>query len=139
MIYDTNACGDAYCAAIALLEWAKRHGSSATVNHKWLNIADVDFEKCPHPSAEEMRYFMSVATAASYCKATNRRGRIYAADMKDLLQYNHLASSMLPPLPELADLREETRPSCIDAKFFLREPAEAKYPTVTAELKRLIS
>ena len=139
VIYDTNACGDAYCAAVALLEWAKRHGSSATVNYEPLNIAHVDFGTCPHPSAEEMRYFMSVATAASYCKATNRRGRIYAADMKDLLQYNHLASSILPPLPELRDLRADNRPHGIDARFFLREPAEAKYPTVTPELNRLIS
>ena len=130
-VYDTNACGDAYCAAIALLEWAKRNG--------YQNIADVDFGRNRHPGAEEMRYFMAVATAAAYCKATNRRGRVYAADVKDLLQHNHLASVILPPVRELVNLTADTRPDCVDENFRLREPAEARFIPVTRQLSSLIS
>jgi hypothetical protein len=136
-IYDTNACGDAYCAAISMLEWAKRQKDPSS--HKHPNIADVDFGRNQHPGAEEMRYFMAVATAAAYCKATNRRGRVYSADVKDLLQHNHLASVVLPSVTELAKLEQHRRPDCVDENFRLREPAEARYIGVTEELSRLIS
>jgi hypothetical protein len=131
-IYDTNACGDAYCSAIALLEWAKRHGKFNS------SIAKVD-PNDPLESPEEMRYFMSVATAAAYCKATNRRGRVYAADIKDLLQYNHLASVILPHVRSLAELTKDIRrPDCIDADNRLREPACAMQVGITDALNNLI-
>lgn len=58
-LYDTNACGDAYCAAVTLLEWGKRNGfGGGWGGHR------------------EMEYFMAVASAAAYCKATDRRGRV---------------------------------------------------------------
>jgi sugar/nucleoside kinase (ribokinase family) len=136
IIHDTNACGDAYCAAIALLEWAKRHGGHP-------NITGVNFPDDPLAYAKEMQYFMAVATAAAYCKATNRRGRVYAADLKDLLEHNHLASSILRTIQELADMKLEDiknnkLPDCIDKDFRLREPSEAKFPKITEDLSKLI-
>lgn len=127
-VYDTNACGDAYCATIALLEWAKRNG-----------FPEVAGIKRSETDAEEMRYFMQVATAAAYCKATNRRGRVYAAELKDLLQYNHLASKILGTVGELGSLRMYgVRPDCIDENFRLREPAVAQYVGITKQLSQLI-
>jgi len=131
-IFDTNACGDAYCAAIALLEWAKRQSG----RH---NIAEVDFKKSQYPLAEEMQYFMAVATATAYCKATNRRGRVYAADLRDLLQHYHLARKILPSVKELAHLDQPTRPEGVDSDFKLREPAHASYVGISEELDSLIS
>lgn len=129
-IYDTNACGDAYCAAIALLEWAKRHSGQH-------NIAGVNFND-PLAFAKEMEHFMAVATAAAYCKATNRRGRVYATDLKDLLQYNHLASAILPALSDLVNITPNDRPECVDKDFYLREPSQANFPGITEGLSDLI-
>jgi hypothetical protein len=126
VVYDTNACGDAYCAAIALLEWAKRNGYS-----------DVAGEK--KSETDEMLYFMQVATAASYCKATNRRGRVYAAELKDLLQYHYLASTRVDTVDGLAGLSPGAwRPEFIDENFRLRDPPEARYVGITAQLNQLI-
>lgn len=129
-VYDTNACGDAYCATIALLEWARQHG--------YPDIAEV---KNPNldPTIEEMQYFMAVATAAAYCKATNRRGRVYAAELRDLLQYIHLPSTILWTVDTLMTLKKQKLPSCVDEDFRLREPAEARHVGVTKELSRLIT
>lgn len=132
-IYDTNACGDAYCSAIALLEWAIRHG-----NTNQRNVANIDFRRCANPGSEEMLYFMAVATATAYCRATNRRGRVYPAEIKDLLQHIHLASQILPSAQALAELKDERRPHCIDENFRLREPAEARHVTVTSQLNSLL-
>ncbi len=130
-IYDTNACGDAYCAAIALLEWAKRHGHP--------NIAKVNFQCDMAPSAHEMEYFMAVATAAAYCKATNRHGRVRSADLKDLLQHHHLASIILPTAEELANITAVTCPECADANFRLREPSQARFHDITDDLIELLA
>ncbi len=142
-IFDTNACGDAYCAAIALLEWAKRNSEEPNIANvdfsEGPNIANVDYKKSLHPGAEEMRYFMAVATAAAYSKATSPRGRLYAADLKDLLQHNHLASIILPHVKDLSKLTKSTRPTGVDENFRLREPEEAKYIGVTPQLASLIS
>jgi sugar/nucleoside kinase (ribokinase family) len=125
-VYDTNACGDAYCAAIALLEWAKRHD--------YPEIAGQGKSE-----TDEMLYFMQVATAASYCKATNRRGRVYAAELKDLLQYHYLASTRVDTVDALANLRPGVvRPDCIDGNFRLREPPVAHYVGITPQLNQLI-
>ena len=130
-IYDTNACGDAYCAAVALLEWASRHG--------YENIAKINYATNNNPDADEMLYFMAVATAAAYCKATNRRGRVYAADVRDLLEHNHLASVILPKVTQLTNLRKDNRPDGVDENFRLREPAKARFVGVTEQLSRLIT
>jgi hypothetical protein len=134
-VFDTNACGDAYCSAIALLEWAKRHG--------YPDIADVKgrgiYPRGIDPRAREMHYFMAVATAAAYCKATNRRGRVYAAELRDLLQYNHLASDFLWTVDSLLNLTQVNHPECIDENFRLREPAEARYVGITQQLSDLIA
>lgn len=130
-IYDTNGCGDAYCAAVALLEWAKRH------DHP--NIAKVDFGSELAPSAHEMEYFMAVATAAAYCKATHRQGRIHTADLKELLQHAHLASVILPTVEDLANLTPATRPECVDELFRLHEPSPARFHGVTDDLAELFN
>jgi hypothetical protein len=128
-IYDTNACGDAFCAAIALLEWGKRNGHP--------NIADVDWGT-NMARAEEMEYFMKVATAAAYCKATNPRGRLYRADLRDLLPNNYLASVILPTVNECALMTEATRHACVDENFRLRQPTVARYHRISTDLGSLI-
>jgi len=48
----------------------------------------------PHSDpAEEMRYFMAVATAAAYCKARDRRGRIDAKTIRGLLEDTYLEAA----------------------------------------------
>lgn len=129
-VYDTNACGDAYCATIALLEWAKRNG--------YQELAEDAGEEDIPPSTDEMRYFMAVATAAAYCKATNRRGRVYAAELKELLQYNHLASANVWTVGDLLQVRPNHKPDCVDLDFRLREPSEARQMRVSRQLDELI-
>ncbi|MFQ5526313.1 MAG: hypothetical protein ACE5GX_08625 [Thermoanaerobaculia bacterium] len=76
-LFDTNACGDAYCAAVTLLEWTARN---------------VDQSPTPvqEGMAEEMQYFMAVATASAYCKARNRRGRLDSETVGELLRESYL-------------------------------------------------
>ncbi len=93
-VFDTNACGDAYCAAITLLEWAKRHGR--------LHLAPVDLDNDAAARAKEMEYFMAVATAAAYAKATHHSGRVDGARVIDILSHTHLASDRLVPIHDLA-------------------------------------
>lgn len=129
-VYDTNACGDAYCATIALLEWAKRNG--------YRDIAEDTGEKDIPRNTKEMRYFMAVATAAAYCKATNRRGRVYAAELKELLQYNHLASANVWTVDDLLQVSANHKPDCVDLDFRLREPSDARQMHVSRKLDDLI-
>jgi hypothetical protein len=129
-MYDTNACGDAYCATIALLEWAKRNG--------YENIAEDTGEKDIPRNTKEMRYFMAVATAAAYCKATNRRGRVYAAELKELLEYNHLASANVWTVDDLLQVNPNHKPDCVVLDFRLREPSEACQMRVSRQLDDLI-
>jgi hypothetical protein len=93
-IFDTNGCGDAYCAAITLLEWAKRN--------ERLHLAPVDLDNDATARAKEMEYFMAVATAAAYAKATDRYGRVDGARVLDILSHAHLASDRLVPVHDLA-------------------------------------
>lgn len=93
-IFDTNACGDAYCATITLLEWAKRHG--------YADLTGIDIADDVTARAREMQYFMAVATAAAYCKATDRFGRIDGSRVSDLLMHTHLASDQLVYVHDLA-------------------------------------
>jgi pfkB family carbohydrate kinase len=126
-IVDTNACGDAYCAAITLLEWAKRHG--------YPDIAPVDFCADAAARTKEMQYFMAVATAAAYCKATDRYGRIEGARVNDVLMHTHLASDRLVHVHDLASGRT---PGWI-ADNGMGQPPHAKIFAVTPTLAHLLA
>ena len=90
VIYDTNTCGDAFCGAIALLEWAKRHGRLPNdLSPKEPDVVE---------SESEMKYFMAVATAAAYCRAVSRRAEVDATEVQDLLDHSYLACKMLDDL-----------------------------------------
>lgn len=128
-IYDTNACGDAYFTTIALLEWAKRNGHQ--------NIAELDLVD-PLASANEMTYFMAVATAVSYCKATNRRGRVYATEVKDLLDHEHLASEILPGAFNLAKAKREQLPHSVQHDYRITEPDRAELRKVKDALASIM-
>lgn len=126
-IYDTNGCGDAYCAAVSLLEWASRNG--------YANIANVP-EDLAEGKAHEMCYFMSVATAAAYCKATNRRGRVDASAVRDLLEHVYLGTAVLPTVTDICD--GKGGPFVLDEDR-LADPHEARFQTVTDDLERLMN
>jgi len=127
-VYDTNACGDAYSAAILLMEWAKRNG--------YQHIAKIDDEEGALASAMEMRYFMAVATAVAYCKATNRRGEVDQTGVVDLLEYGHLASAMLAAPRELISAE---RPQYVDDQNRLQVPPHAHISGTTDQLKKLMA
>lgn len=113
-LFDTNACGDAFCAGVTLLEWAKRHVAP--------NI--VDAGDGPQRSAEEMMRFMAVATATAHCKATERRGRVDAKEVEDILEHTHVACGMVGTL---RDLEKGEAASWVDKDGDLRlQPPEAK-------------
>ena len=86
VIIDVNTCGDAYCGTVALLEWAKR------VN------PNLELGSPGEGPASEMMYFMAVATATAYCRATSRRGSVDWNDVDDLLQHSYLARTELGDL-----------------------------------------
>jgi len=124
ILHDKNACGDAFCAAITLLEWAKRNG--------YPNVGGVP--KGRLSEANEMRYFMEVATAAAYCKATNRHGHVVANEVQDLLKHEHLASDVLFTV---AQLKKKQRPSYASDDY-LRRPLSSKAPSVTKTLQKIM-
>ena len=131
VIYDTNACGDAYCAAIAVLEWAKR-------SKKYRDIACVDMGN-PDCAIHEMRYFMGVATATAYAKATNRRGRVDSTEVSDLLQHGHLASSFLPDDTAIKKvLASKDFPDWVGHDHRLKIPVNSQRLGVTPVLSRLL-
>lgn len=126
-IFDTNACGDAYCATVTLMEWAKRNG--------YADIADVDRGEVLGEQ-EEMRYCMAVATAAAYCKATNRRGQLYAKELLAMLDEFHLASHILPTVDQSVD---GPYPKWIEArKGVISNPPVSRIMGVSEGLQRLL-
>ncbi len=128
VLFDTNACGDAYCAAITLLEWAKRNFD---------RHVGVIHPAEPFNSAEEMRYFMAVATAAAYCKARDRRGRIDTKTEKDLLQDTYLGSGVVGTVDDIANRAEW--PDWIDSEGRAHRPPSADFRSVTPALLRLFN
>jgi hypothetical protein len=128
-VYDTNACGDAYCAAIGLLEWAKRNGYEDLVPS-----VGSDNPESPYM---EMIYFMAVATAAAYCRATNRHGRVDAIELKDLLEHSHLAYEVLDTTA--FNLAGGVRPLTADASGRLGIPRKALAHGLTKGLAGLMS
>lgn len=128
-IYDTNGCGDAYCAAISLLEWAVRNGYPDIGTS--LGAGEPATRK-----ADEMVYFMSVATATAYCKATNRRGRVLASAVRDLLTNVYLGSDLLPTPAGI--LKKEPSP-CILTDGRLVDPPKARHQGITDDLDRLMA
>ncbi len=128
-VYDTNACGDAYCSTITLLEWAKRNAGLE-------NIAELDQRGDQLHSAKEMIYFMAVATAVAYSKATNPRGKVYSTDVKDLLDHVHLASEILPNAFDLDRAGTQLPISVQDNR--LTSPAKAELMHVKKDLNRLM-
>jgi hypothetical protein len=129
VIYDTNMCGDAYCAAITLLEWAKRH--------KHLNISGVDLNE-PEGSQKEMEYFMAFATAVSYAKATSRRGRVDVTEVKDLFEHLHLATRRLAAVAEIAGWGAGKQPEWVTKGGRLQVPSEARAFRPTEDLRKLL-
>jgi hypothetical protein len=121
LLYDTNACGDAYCAAITLLEWAKRNFQS---------------EIGPDGPSKEMLYFMAVATAAAYCKARDRRGRIDVNTVADLLQDAYLGSAEVGVLDTIAPGKK--LPDWIDQDGRARRPPVANFHGVRQALLELL-
>ncbi len=124
ILFDTNSCGDAYCAAITLLEWARRfHGDT--------------LEPYPDP-ADEMRYFMAVATAAAYCKARDRRGRIDAKTIRGLLEDTYLGSGEIGYLDKI--LTHQWAPSApwVDEEGRAHRPPTADFRGVRKTLANLL-
>lgn len=97
-IFDTNACGDAYAAGIILMEWGKRYFDS--------NISGVDKVNNADANEQEMMYFMAVACAAAYSKATSPRGRVDPTVIRYLLDHIHLAAQILPTVYSINNDKE---------------------------------
>ena len=135
-IFDTNACGDAYSAAIALLEWGKRHGYPNLA--PWPGGTENDgADVSAMADHKEMIYFMSVATAAAYSRATNRHGRVDTREIQDLLEHVHLAS--LQELVQVDTPNERILREITDRGGRLKTPTVAKTRGVTDDLRRLMS
>jgi fructose-1-phosphate kinase PfkB-like protein len=125
-ILDTNACGDAYCAAITLLEWAKRNG--------YADLTNIDMHDA-EARVKEMQHFMAVATAAAYCKATDRYGRSAGARVTDVLMHTHLASDRLL---QVHDLAKGLAPEWA-SHGWIGHPPDARIFAVTPTLARLLA
>ncbi len=124
-VFDTNACGDAFCAGVTLLEWAKRHVVSKIP----------EFGSDPQRRAREMMRIMAVATAIAHCKATERRGRVDAKEVEDILEHTHVACGMVGIMDDL--LKGRAAP-WVDNDGDLRlQPPEAKRIGVTQSLLEL--
>lgn len=131
VIFDTNACGDAYCSAITMLEWAKRHLDPL--------VAGVDLAETSGV-VNEMRYFMAVASAAAYAKATNRRGRVDGTEVIDLLEHGHLASVILPDVNQIKEVESRSKlPEWIGQDNRLKIPVAARRLGVTKTLRKLLA
>jgi len=131
-VYDTNACGDAYCAAVALLEWAHQYfGKKDDRNEGGSSLKSNDDDI---PEHEAMLYIMAVASAAAYCRATNRHGRIDSRELLDLLEHVHLAQhricSILEDLPGKNPL--------VYQNGRLKVPTNAKICGVSQNLRRIM-
>lgn len=137
-IFDTNACGDAYCAAIALLEWGKDHGYPNLCGQhggtagEAANDEDILLHK-------EMIYFMSVATAAAYSRATNRHGRVDSREIQDLLEHLHLASLNLVHADAVDRSSKKHLSNITDRGGRLKTPVRAEILGVTDDLRKLMS
>ncbi len=130
-IYDTNACGDAFCAGISLMEWAKRRDTKESISG--VNIAK------PGGPIMEMRYFMAVASAAAYAKASNRRGRVDGTEVMDLLEHSHFASVFLPNVEIISELiASDNLPEGVGKDNRLKIPVSSERLGVTLELRKLM-
>jgi hypothetical protein len=118
VIYDTNTCGDAYCAAIALLEWARRHGN---LGHE-IAPKEPDYLE----SESEMQYFMAVATAAAYCRAISRRAQVDSTEVQDLLEHSYLACKMLD---DLFHIQRNAGPQLDDGGRLKESPVAVQWGT----------
>jgi hypothetical protein len=123
-IFDTNTCGDAFCGTIALLEWAKRFCPSLDI----VSASTVN-------SWDEMRYFMAVATAVGYSRATSRLGRVDGREVEDLLGHSYLASEVLGDIEFL----RKGRSAFCDRSGCLIQPEMAKKVGITSGLAQLMS
>lgn len=136
-IYDTTGCGDAFCATITLLEWTKLQNLEAEI---------VEFYEGGNPKvhsleyAQEMEYFMAVANAVAYCKATNPAGRVDRNKLMDLLDHQHLASGFNANIQDLLDGKKDHYPDWIDGNTHrLKHPRTARQIRVSDTLGKLIS
>lgn len=126
-IFDTNACGDAYCATISMLEWSKRNG--------YADVSGADLGEVGG-AQREMLYFMAVASAAAYCKATNRRGQLYARELVALLAELHVASA---PLPSVEQLVDGPYPKWIVEKSgWVGSPPDSRIMAVSPDLRKVL-
>jgi hypothetical protein len=123
-IFDTNTCGDAFCGAIALLEWAKLHSAGLQ-------------RLAPEGAAswDEMRHFMAVATAAAYSRATSRLGHVDGREVEDLLRHSYLASEVLGHVEELRGGKSRF----CDKDGFLIQPLTASAVGIEPGLAQLMS
>lgn len=80
-IYDTTGCGDAYAAVVTLLKHHRRMRPEGLIG------GHVREER---RAQEEMFHAMAWATAAAYSKATSPVGRVYAADVIDLVRTRYV-------------------------------------------------
>ncbi|WP_321476981.1 hypothetical protein [uncultured Paludibaculum sp.] len=125
-VFDTNTCGDAFCGAVSLLEWAKRFGQGLQ------RLAPENAATSPW---EEMRYFMAVATAAAYSRATSRLGRVDRREVEDLLRNSYLGSEVLGPL---GGVRAGKSKLC-DEHGFLVKPSNAYFVGIESGLAQLMT
>lgn len=120
VLFDTNACGDAYCAAITLLEWQARCRKGYAA---------------PKHTEDEMRDFMAVATAAAYCKARDRRGRIDAKTIRGLLEDTYLGSGSVGTVDQI--LSKNWDP-WVDREGRVHRPPDAEFCGVKDYLAELL-
>ena len=120
ILFDTNACGDAYCAAVTLLEWRKRCYKGKIG---------------PEDPADEMRHFMAVATAAAYCKARDRRGRIDSRTIRSLLEDTYLGSA---EVGLLGPVLQKKWPNWIDSEGRAHRPPTADFRRLEPALAELL-
>ena len=125
-IFDTNTCGDAFCAAVSLLEWAG-HCSSG--------LGRLAPENAATSPWEEMRYFMAVATAAAYSRATSRVGHVDRREVEDLLRNSYLGSEVVGPL---GGVRAGKSKLC-DENGFLVTPPIANFVKIEPGLAKLMT
>ena len=107
-IFDTNKCGDAFCGTLALLLWGDANGK---VN------SNGDFEN----NVAKWTYFLRVATATAYAKATNRRGNLDLPQVSDLLENWYLASAIKQTPTDILDGTE----------VYVKRPEEASMTGVS--------
>jgi hypothetical protein len=125
-VIDTNGCGDAYCAAVALMEWAVRSG--------YTDIANGDSKA---KTSEQMLHFMAFATAASYARATNRRGQIDRSEVIEFYAEHYLGRTEIGTLEAVVN-QAWVNVQGVDANWNLLRPKEGVTHTLPNSLEQLL-